>query len=63
MFFETCNYNNFNLNMLDTNFTYTFVMQHPFNRIVPIYYPVLYLIKFILINMKIILILLQKKIY
>ena len=46
MFFETCNYNNFDLNTLNTNFTYTFIMQHPFNRIVvPIYYPTLYLIK------------------
>jgi hypothetical protein len=46
MFFETCNANNFDLNNLDKNYSYTFVMQHPFNRIVtPITKPQLYLIK------------------
>tara|TARA_B100001175_G_scaffold88091_1_gene74192 strand:+ start:6154 stop:7470 length:1317 start_codon:yes stop_codon:yes gene_type:complete len=46
MFFETCNANNFDLNNLDKNYSYTFVMQHPFNRIVtPITKPLLYLIK------------------
>jgi len=51
MFFETCNSNNFNLNTLDKKYTYTFVMQHPFNRIVtPIIIPLLYLIKVYEIN-------------
>lgn len=46
MFFEACNSNNFNLNTLCTSYCYTFVMQHPFNRIVtPIVNPLLYLVK------------------
>jgi hypothetical protein len=46
MFFEACNFNNFNLNTLNTNYTYTFILQHPFNRIVtPITSPIIYLIK------------------
>ena len=51
MFFESCNLNNFDLNTLDKKYCYTFVMQHPFNRIVtPILTPVLYLIKMYYIN-------------
>lgn len=46
MFFEACNLNNFDLNTLDRKYTYTFVLQHPFNRIVtPISMPTIYLIK------------------
>lgn len=46
MFFEACNMNNFNLNTLDRRFCYTFVMQHPFNRIVtPSPMPLVYLVK------------------
>ena len=46
MFFESCNASNFDLNSLDKNYTYTFVMQHPFNRIVtPVQTPSLYLVK------------------
>ena len=46
MFFEACNLNNFDLNTLDRKYTYTFILQHPFNRIVtPISMPTIYLIK------------------
>ena len=46
MFFESCNVNNFDLNTLDTNYCYSFVMQHPFNRIVtPLQRPFIYLVK------------------
>tara|TARA_B100001093_G_scaffold520208_1_gene613640 strand:- start:2975 stop:4285 length:1311 start_codon:yes stop_codon:yes gene_type:complete len=46
MFFEACNLNNFDLNTLDRKYTYTFILQHPFNRIVtPISIPTIYLIK------------------
>jgi len=46
MFFESCNACNFNLNSLDTKYCYSFLMQHPFNRIVsPIQIPIIYLIK------------------
>tara|TARA_B100000035_G_scaffold315462_1_gene336537 strand:- start:695 stop:2005 length:1311 start_codon:yes stop_codon:yes gene_type:complete len=46
MFFEACNLNNFDLNTLDRKYTYTFILQHPFNRIVtPITMPTIYLIK------------------
>ena len=46
MFFESCNANNFDLNSLNTNYCYSFVMQHPFNRIVtPVQTPFIYLLK------------------
>ena len=46
LFFEACNANNFNLNTLDRRFCYSFVLQHPLNRIVtPTNMPMIYLIK------------------
>jgi len=46
LFFEACNSNNFNLNTLDKRYTYSFVLQHPMNRIVtPTNMPMIYLIK------------------
>jgi hypothetical protein len=46
LFFEACNANNFNLNTLDRRFCYSFVLQHPVNRIVtPTSMPMIYLIK------------------
>lgn len=51
MFFDACNSNNLDLNTLDRRFTYSFVLQHPFNRIVtPIANPVIYLINVYSIN-------------
>ena len=46
LFFEACNVNNFNINTLDPKYVYTFVFQHPLNRIVtPSMTPMIYLIK------------------
>lgn len=46
MFFEACKENNFDLEMLDKQFCYSFVLQHPENRIViPFQSPQLYLVE------------------
>ena len=46
MFFEACNTNNLNLETLDRRYMYSFVMQHPFNRIVaPVHTSAIYLVK------------------
>ena len=46
MFCEACLYNNLNINLLDTNYCYSFVLQHPDNRIVvPFKQPQLFLIE------------------
>jgi hypothetical protein len=46
MFFEACKQNNFNLEMLNKKFCYSFVLQHPENRIViPFQTPQLYLVE------------------
>tara|TARA_B100000902_G_scaffold395060_1_gene452769 strand:+ start:16837 stop:18156 length:1320 start_codon:yes stop_codon:yes gene_type:complete len=51
MFFEACNLNNFDLNSLNPRYSYSFLMQHPYNRIVtPIHTPLIYLIKIYEIN-------------
>ena len=51
MFFQACEYNKFDINNLIKGFVYTFVIQHPYNRIVtPIILPVLYLVKIFRIN-------------
>jgi len=46
MFFEACSANNFNITSLNPDFCYSFVLQHPNNRIVvPIKTPQLYLVE------------------
>ena len=46
MFYETCAFNKLDITQLDKAYSYTFVMQHPANRIVmPIIYPALFLIR------------------
>lgn len=46
MFYEACNFCNLNINNLNKNYCYTFILQHPENRIViPLLNPNLYLIK------------------
>lgn len=53
LFFETCNLKNFNLNELPKEFSYTFVLQHPLNRIVtPVATPDIYLVRIIKIEQK-----------
>ena len=45
MFMEACAANNFNLNTLNSQYCYSFVLQHPENRIViPFKHPQLYLV-------------------
>lgn len=46
MFFEACKQNNFDLEMLNKQFCYSFVLQHPENRIVvPFQSPQIYLVE------------------
>ena len=46
MFFDACNINKLNIDLLDNNYCYSFVMQHPNHRIVtPIDFPKLFLIR------------------
>lgn len=45
MFLEACVYNHLDINTLNPKYCYSFVLQHPLNRIVvPIHHPQLYLI-------------------
>ena len=51
MFSEASEKNNFNMNQLDKKYNYSFVLQHPRNRIVvPFSKPQLYLVKVYEIN-------------
>tara|TARA_Y100000591_G_C21847408_1_gene709478 strand:- start:668 stop:1903 length:1236 start_codon:yes stop_codon:yes gene_type:complete len=51
MFFEACSRNNINIDLLDNNFCYSFVLQHPNNRIVtPVDFPKLFLVRAYNIN-------------
>lgn len=51
MFFEACRLSNLDFNLLDNNFCYSFVLQHPNNRIVtPIDFPKVFLIRAYSIN-------------
>ena len=46
MFFDACSANNFNITSLNPDFCYSFVLQHPNNRIVvPVKSPQLYLVE------------------
>jgi hypothetical protein len=46
MFYEACNYENLDIHLLDKQYCYSFVLQHPDNRIVvPFNRPQLYLIE------------------
>ena len=51
MFLEACDACNLDIDKLDPNYSYTFILQHPANRIVmPISFPLLYLLKVYSIN-------------
>tara|TARA_B100001093_G_scaffold518794_1_gene604991 strand:+ start:1732 stop:2988 length:1257 start_codon:yes stop_codon:yes gene_type:complete len=53
MFFECCEFINLNLESLNKSYCYSFVMQHPFNRIVtPVITPCLFLINIYCIDNK-----------
>jgi hypothetical protein len=46
MFMEACYYNKFNINILNQDYCYSFVLQHPCNRIViPFKHPQLFLVE------------------
>ena len=48
LFYDTCKLINFNYYNLPQNYSYSFVIQHPFNRIVtPVSNPQLYLVKIV----------------